>query len=114
MVIVLALGVEKLPQLAAVADPLDLAVELHLGIILGQHIDGIALLKGADQLHALGHGAVADALRKNVQTALKALYGKGSVLVKIIGENNGIHTVIQKFIKIAVHLDRRIKPISFA
>ena len=83
--IVFALGIEYLAESAAVTDALHLTVELHLGIVLAQHIDGAALLEGSDQLDAFCHGAVADALAEHVDAPLEALDRIFCVLVEVVG-----------------------------
>ena len=59
--VVLTLGVNYLSESAAVGDPLHLSVEYHLRIVLGKHIDAVALFKRANEFNPLTHSSVADA-----------------------------------------------------
>ncbi|MBQ5795369.1 MAG: hypothetical protein IIW14_05185, partial [Kiritimatiellae bacterium] len=96
------LCVEDLAECAAVADTLDLAVEEHLRIVLCQHIDGIALLKRADEGNAFCHRSVCGAFAEDMQSLLKATDGVGGVLVEVVGQDDGIHFVLNKGIKVAI------------
>ena len=98
-VIVLSLSVKNFAESAAVADSFHLAVEFHLRIIFGKHINRIALFKSAEKLNAFRHCAVAYTFRKNMDAFLETLYCIGCMLVEIVSQNNCVEVKLQKLIE---------------
>ena len=103
--IVFALGVQELTQRSLAADPLHLQVEEHKGEVLAQHINGTAFLSGANQLDALGHRAVGHALGVDVETSAQTRDGIRRVLMEVVADDDGIHLMINEFVKFGVGRD---------
>ena len=102
-VVVLALGVQDLAQRSAVADPLHLPIEAHMGVVLGQHEDGFRLLISLCQLNALGHGAVADALAEHVDPPLEQADHEGRVLMEKVGHDDRVHVMLNEIVEMIVY-----------
>ena len=59
-------------DVCSACNSLHLAIEHHLRIVLGKHIDALAFLKGAHKLNTLSHSSVRGAFTEYVNIFLKA------------------------------------------
>ena len=61
-----------------------------------------ALLHGLYQLNGLGHGLAREHLAQHMPSAFKQTYREHGVLVRVVGEHDGIHVMPEKVLKILI------------
>ena len=101
-VVVLALGVAHLADLAGLVQPAHLLVEHHVGVVLGEQVHLAAGLHGAGQGDRLGQRLARGGLAHHVLAGAQGAHRQRRVLVEEVGEDHGIHRVAQERVEVGV------------
>ena len=101
--IVFTLCKKHLAERATAVHAAHFLVEYHKGVVFGKHIDSVTALSRTDECNALCHSTVRDTLAQYVDVLLKRSDCKRSMLVKIVADENGVHSLmLYKIIEIKV------------
>jgi hypothetical protein len=102
LVQVLGLGVVDLADVAGRIAAPHLAGEGHIGVVLGEHVNAAGPFGRLDQGDPLGGGAAGGRLRQHAQAPIQGADGGRGVLVEVVDQDHGIHTMAQERLDVPV------------